>query len=71
MPYINKSESPLDIKLYYNGSGNLKSAELGVKYAEKFSEYTKNSKKALGALKSIISHENCKRFRDKQTPYDL
>jgi hypothetical protein len=71
MPYIDKSESPPDIKLYYNGSGNPKSAELGVKYAEKFSKYTRNSKKALGALKSIISHENCKRFRDKQTPYDL
>ena len=84
MSYIDESETIPHKTLYYKvetqtdksgkeskAYGEPKSAELGVRYAERLSEYTRNSKRALGALKSIISLENNDRFKDKTTPEAL
>jgi hypothetical protein len=70
MPYIDGSEEAPLKSLYYQGAAP-KSAELGVKYAEREIEYNRNNKKALGALKSIISLENYERFKNKNTAKDL
>src|ERR1700742_5314673 len=56
--------------LYYN-EDTPKTPELGVKYEEKLAEYIRNSSKALGALKSIISQEIRERYKDKTTPLGL
>src|ERR1700710_1754762 len=58
MPYIDKSEARPNRDLYYDGE-KAKTAELAVRY------YERNNKKALGALKSIISLDNTERFKDK------
>ena len=70
MPYIDNSEAKPDKTLYYEGT-TARSPELAVKYYEKESEYTRNSKRALGAIKSIISLDNIKRFKDKTSPSEL
>ena len=64
MPYINRTKASPNKALYYNNN-KLYSPELGVRYAEKLSEYDCNNKKALGALKSIILVNNTERFKDK------
>ena len=64
MPYIDSTETSPDKSLYYKTStdGTISdkpySPELGVKYMEKELEYQRNAKKALGAIKSIISIDN-------------
>ena len=71
MPYINGSETSPNKALYYKASTDNTisdisySPELGVKYIEKELEFQRNSKKALGAIKSIISTENIDCFKDK------
>jgi len=47
------------------------SLELGARYSNRMSEYNRNNKRALGALKSIISLNNNNRFKDKITAEDL
>ncbi|KAE9374467.1 hypothetical protein N431DRAFT_503311 [Stipitochalara longipes BDJ] len=71
MSYINGTETSPDKELYYkvidklDDKGKVTSSreepispELGVRYADRLSEYNRNSKRALGALKSIISIDN-------------
>jgi len=66
MPYCDGLEMEPDRDLYFTKDDNkAKSSELGVKYSEKLSEYTRNTRKALGALKSTISPNNANRFKDK------
>ena len=71
MPYIDGSETKPDKSLYYESLNEPHSPELAVRYYEKSSEYERNSRKALGALKSIISIENTERFKDKNTAISL
>jgi len=47
------------------------SAELAARYADRVSEFNRNNKRALGALKSIISIDNNDRFKDKADAEDL
>ncbi|TVY50313.1 hypothetical protein LCER1_G007985 [Lachnellula cervina] len=65
MPYIDGTEkNPLSIKsLYYTESGP-RSPELAIKYLEKETEYSRNTKRALGAIKSTLSADNIDRFKD-------
>ena len=71
MPYIDGSELSPNKALYYKANTDNSisekpySPELGVKYMEKELEFQRNSKRALGAIKSIISTENIDRFKDK------
>jgi len=71
MPYIDGSETSPNKALYYKANTDNTisdipySPELGVKYMEKELEFQRNSKKALGAIKSIISTENIDCFKDK------
>jgi hypothetical protein len=82
MSYIDGSEESPDKSLYYyikldkdnnetNEYGDYKSPELGARYADRLNEFNRNNKRALGALKSIISLENNERFKDKETAEDL
>jgi hypothetical protein len=77
MPYIDGTEASPNKALYYKTStDNIisdkpYSPELGVKYIEKEQEYQRNTKKALGAIKSIISIDNIDRFKDKTNAKDL
>ena len=77
MPYIDSTETSPDKSLYYKTStdGTISdkpySPELGVKYMEKELEYQRNAKKALGAIKSIISIDNIDRFKDKTSAIGL
>jgi hypothetical protein len=71
MPFIDGSEPKPDKSLYYNENGTPRSPELAVKYFERSTDYERNQKKALGALKSIISIENRERFKDSQTAAEL
>jgi Reverse transcriptase (RNA-dependent DNA polymerase)/gag-polypeptide of LTR copia-type/Integrase core domain len=71
MPYIDGTEAAPNKALYYKSNTDNSvsdipySPELGIKYIEKELDYQRNSKKALGAIKSIISTENIDRFKDK------
>ena len=65
MPYIDKTEARPNKDLYYKDSTTPISPELAVRYYEKSSEYERNNKRALGAIKSIISLENTERFKNK------
>jgi len=47
------------------------SPELGARYSNRMLEYNCNNKRALGALKSIISLDNNNRFKNKITAKDL
>ena len=64
MPYINRTETSPNKALYYKSNTDNTisdipySPELGIKYLEKELEYIRNSKKVLGAIKSIISTNN-------------
>ena len=72
--YIDETEEEPNKELYYN-IGDKKDtpriAELAVKYTKKLSKFRRNSTKALGAIKSIISRENIERFKDKETASEL
>jgi rubrerythrin len=65
MPYIDGSELGPNLALYYDSSNRPFSPELVVRYIDKEAEFQRNSKKALGAIKSIISIDNIERFKDK------
>ncbi len=84
MYYIDGSESSPNKSLYYNiktntakdgketrSYGEPLSPELGARYADRLSEFNRNNKKALGALKSIISIDNNERFKDQTIAEDL
>jgi hypothetical protein len=72
MPYIDGTESKPDKSLYYDSdTSKAYSPELAVRYFDKISEYDRYNKKALGALKSIISLDNTERFKDKTNAKDL
>ncbi|TVY31842.1 hypothetical protein LOCC1_G008380 [Lachnellula occidentalis] len=65
MPYINGSKrNPLSIKSLYYTKSSPRSLELAIKYLEKETEYSRNTKQALGAIKSTISANNVNRFKD-------
>ncbi|TVY22171.1 Retrovirus-related Pol polyprotein from transposon TNT 1-94 [Lachnellula hyalina] len=68
MPYIDGLErNPLSIRsLYYTESGP-RSPKLAIKYLDKETEYSRNTKQALGAIKSTISADNIDRFKDQPT----
>ena len=63
MPFIDGIESPLKKELYYDGTV-ARSPELAIKYNDKESEYNRNSLKALGAIKSIISMDLVEMTKD-------
>ena len=84
MSYINGIEASPNKSLYYkietstNKKGketrsysNALLSELGAKYTNQLSEFNCNNKRALGALKSIISINNNNRFKDKSTAKDF
>ena len=60
MPYINGTEKAPNKDLYYKDDKPY-STELAIKYIDKESEFQRNSLRALGAIKSIISIDNIKR----------
>ncbi|PBP15305.1 hypothetical protein BUE80_DR013960 [Diplocarpon rosae] len=68
MSYIDSLESPPKCSLYFK-----KQKENYIHILEELaiSDYKRASKKALDALKSIISLENQKRFRDKSLAKEL
>ena len=69
MPYIDSSDLKPRKDLYYIGNES-KSDELAIKFKKEL-EYNRNNKKALGAIKSIISLETIKRLKDKTTAFRL
>ncbi|KAF7961227.1 hypothetical protein EAE96_000893 [Botrytis aclada] len=72
MPYIDGTETPPNKSLYVNETtGKAYSPELAIKYNERVSEYQRNEKRALGAIKSIISFELVEIFKDKTTAKSL
>ncbi|CAL3961970.1 unnamed protein product [Diplocarpon coronariae] len=76
MSYIDGSELPPRRFIYFKRESESStyipiSDELSVRYYKKLGDFERASKKALGALKSIISLENQKRFRDKSTAKEL
>ncbi|TVY34293.1 hypothetical protein LCER1_G008843 [Lachnellula cervina] len=59
MPYIDGTErNPLSIKSLYYTDSRPRSPELAIKYLEKETEYSRNTKRALGAIKSTLSADN-------------
>jgi hypothetical protein len=73
MLYIDGSEAnPMSYRsLYYNDANVARSPELAVKYIEREAEYKRNTKKALGAIKAILSNDNRDRFKDKNNASQL
>jgi len=71
MPYIDGSEISPDRGLYYKTEKEPYSPELAVRYSEKLGEFTRNNKRALGAIKSTISLENSECFKDKTSAKEL
>ena len=71
MPYIDSSETSFDRGLYYKTEKESYSSKLAVRYSEKFGEYTRNNKWALSAIKSTISLEYLKYFKDKTSTKKL
>jgi hypothetical protein len=82
--YIDGTEESPSKSLYYKietstnkegketrSYGDTLSPKLGARYSNRMSEYNRNNKRALGALKSIISLDNNNRFKDKITAKDL
>ncbi len=51
--------------------GNAFSHELSIRYIVYISEFSRNNKRALGALKSIILINNNERFKEKSITKDL
>ena len=70
MPYINGKETAPNKDLYYKDEKPY-SNELAIKYIDKESEFQRNSLRALGAIKSIISIDNIKRFKNKTEAKEL
>ena len=60
MLYIDGSEKSLNRSFYYKTTKEAYNPELAVKYSEKLGEFTRNNKKALRAIKLIISLKNIK-----------
>ncbi|CAL3964919.1 unnamed protein product [Diplocarpon coronariae] len=76
MSYIDGSELPPRRSIYFKRESESLtyipiSDELSIRYYKKLGDFKRASKKALGALKSIISLENQERFRDKSTAKEL
>ncbi|CAL3971709.1 unnamed protein product [Diplocarpon coronariae] len=76
MSYIDGSELPPRYSIYFKRESESStyipiSDELSIRYYKKLGDFERASKKALGALKSIISLENQERFRDKSTAKEL
>ncbi len=84
MSYINRTETTPNRQLYYkiNTSigkdgketkqyGNALLPELGTRYTDKLSDFNRNNKRALRALKSIILIDNNNRFKDKLNTEEL
>jgi hypothetical protein len=83
MPYIDGSEEEPEKDLYYKttsgtdkeGNSTKKevpySQDLAARYAEKYAEFYRNDRKALGVIKSTISLDNCERFKNKKNASDL
>jgi gag-polypeptide of LTR copia-type/GAG-pre-integrase domain len=72
MPFIDGTEKPPNKDNYYDSNEKRPfSPELGVKYNDQLNEFNRNSRKALGALKSIISIDTAERFKDKHLASDL
>jgi len=63
----NKDKDSKDTRAY----GDAFSHELGVRYIDRVSKFSRNNKRALGALKSIILINNNERFKDKSITKDL
>jgi len=70
MTYINRKETAPNKDLYYKDDKPY-SNELAIKYIDKESEFQRNSLRALGAIKSIISIDNIKRFKNKTEAKEL
>jgi hypothetical protein len=66
MPYLDGTKLTPDKSLYFDGD-KPRSIELNIKYIDKLSEFEADEKKALGALKLIISPDNVDRFKDKNS----
>jgi len=60
MLYINGSEKLLNQSFYYKITKKAYNLKLAVKYSEKRSEFTRNNKKVLRAIKLIVSLKNSK-----------
>jgi len=60
MPYIDGSEKSPERSFYYKITKKAYNPKLAVKYSEKLGEFTWNNKKALKAIKLIISLKNIK-----------
>ena len=84
MSYIDKTETTLSKRLYYNIKTIIKEGkeiniynikpfikELSARYTDQISEFNRNNKRALGALKSVISNDNNDCFKDKTSFKDL
>ena len=84
MSYIDGTKESPSKSLYYKietstnkegketrSYGDALSPKLGARYSNRISEYNRNNKRALGALKSIILLDNNNRFKDKITAKDL
>ncbi|KAE9363426.1 hypothetical protein N431DRAFT_497296 [Stipitochalara longipes BDJ] len=82
--YINGTETSPNKELYYkvvnklDNKGKVTSSreepispKLGIRYTDQLSEYNRNSKRALGILKSIILINNNERFKNKDKPNEL
>ncbi|CAL3971562.1 unnamed protein product [Diplocarpon coronariae] len=76
MSYIDGSELPPRRSIYFKRESESSTYipildELSIRYYKKLGDFERASKKALGALKSIISLENQERFREKSTAKEL
>jgi hypothetical protein len=71
MPYIKGTKLAPDINLYYKDSNTPYSPELAIRYIDRKTEFEENTLRALGAIKSIISLNNIKRFSDKKDAKEL
>jgi hypothetical protein len=71
MPYIKGTKLAPDINLYYKDSNTPYSPELAIRYIDKKTKFKENSLRTLGAIKSIISLDNIKRFSDKKDAKEL
>jgi hypothetical protein len=71
--YINSLEANLlNYKfLYYNNTNITRSPKLAVKYIKREAEYKYNTKKALEAIKAILSDDNKDRFKNKNNANQL
>ena len=84
MSYIDKTETTLSKRLYYNIKTIIKEGkeiniynikpfikELSTRYTDQISEFNRNNKRALSALKLVILNDNNDRFKDKTSFKDL